>query len=186
MPVFIALLRAVNVGGTGKLPMADLRRLCEAAGFRAARTVGASGNVVAERDGAEAEAKAALETELRACAGKQVGVLMRMGAEMAAVLANNPFPAAAPNRTVAVFVDTRLAPDALTGAAEPENLSEPQFTVSGQVRASVPRRRCPFDPCRSPPEAPLRGSVPRSVLPPSRSGPCAFDASGAVDCAGGR
>ena len=25
MPVFIALLRAVNVGGTGKLPMSDLR-----------------------------------------------------------------------------------------------------------------------------------------------------------------
>ncbi|MBV9289737.1 MAG: DUF1697 domain-containing protein [Hyphomicrobiales bacterium] len=117
MPVFIALLRAVNVGGTGKLPMADLRRLCEAAGFRAVRTVGASGNVVAERDGAEAEAKAALETELRAYTGKNVGVLMRTGAEMAAVLASNPFPDAAPNRTVAVFVDARLAPDALDRAA---------------------------------------------------------------------
>ncbi|MBV9287208.1 MAG: DUF1697 domain-containing protein [Hyphomicrobiales bacterium] len=53
MPVFIALLRAVNVGGRGKLPMVDLKRLCDAARFRAVRTVGASGNVVAERDGAE-------------------------------------------------------------------------------------------------------------------------------------
>ncbi|MET0755288.1 MAG: DUF1697 domain-containing protein, partial [Pseudoxanthomonas sp.] len=42
----VALLRAVNVGGTGKLPMADLRALCEAAGFKEVRTYIASGNVV--------------------------------------------------------------------------------------------------------------------------------------------
>ena len=33
MPVFVLLLRAVNVGGTGKLPMSDLKGLCEKAGF---------------------------------------------------------------------------------------------------------------------------------------------------------
>ena len=49
MPVFVVLLRAVNVGGTGKLPMSDLKRLCEKAGFRNVRTYIASGNVVAER-----------------------------------------------------------------------------------------------------------------------------------------
>src|SRR6516162_5440469 len=32
MAVFIALLRAVNVGGTGKLPMADFKAICEKAG----------------------------------------------------------------------------------------------------------------------------------------------------------
>jgi uncharacterized protein (DUF1697 family) len=63
MPVFIALLRAINVGGTGKLPMGDLRSLCERAGFWNVRTYIASGNVVAERDGSEANAKAALEAE---------------------------------------------------------------------------------------------------------------------------
>ena len=34
MAVFIALLRAVNVGGTGKLPMATLKELCAAEGFK--------------------------------------------------------------------------------------------------------------------------------------------------------
>ena len=34
MAVFIALLRAVNVGGTGKLPMADFKAICEAGGMR--------------------------------------------------------------------------------------------------------------------------------------------------------
>ena len=53
VPAIVVLLRAVNVGGTGKLPMSDLKRLCEKAGFRNARTYIASGNVVAERDGSE-------------------------------------------------------------------------------------------------------------------------------------
>ena len=29
MAVYIALLRAVNVGGTGSLPMAELKAICE-------------------------------------------------------------------------------------------------------------------------------------------------------------
>ena len=113
MPVFVALLRAVNVGGTGKLPMSDLKRLCEKAGFRNVRTYIASGNVVAERDGAEAEAKAALEAELQAYAGKPVGVIVRTAAEMAKVVANNPFPDRSASRTVAIFLDHALPPDAL-------------------------------------------------------------------------
>lgn len=64
MPVFVVLLRAVNVGGTGKLAMSELKRLCEKAGFRKVRTYIASGNVVAERDGSETQAKAAIEAEL--------------------------------------------------------------------------------------------------------------------------
>jgi uncharacterized protein (DUF1697 family) len=113
MPIFIVLLRAVNVGGTGKLPMSDLKRLCEKAGFRNVRTYIASGNVVAERDGAEANAKAALEAELRAYAGKPVGVIVRTAAEMAKVMANNPFPDRAGNTTVAIFLDQVPPRDAL-------------------------------------------------------------------------
>ena len=46
MAAYVALLRAVNVGGTGKLPMSDLKALCEKAGFGKVRTYIASGNVV--------------------------------------------------------------------------------------------------------------------------------------------
>jgi uncharacterized protein (DUF1697 family) len=111
MPVFVVLLRAVNVGGTGKLPMGDLKRLCEKAGFQNVRTYIASGNVVAERDGAEA--KAALEAELGAYAGKPVGVIIRTAAEMARVVADNPFPDRPASRTVAIFLDHAPPPDAL-------------------------------------------------------------------------
>ena len=46
MTAFVALLRAVNVGGTGKLPMSELRNLCGRLGFSNARTFITSGNVV--------------------------------------------------------------------------------------------------------------------------------------------
>ena len=113
MAVFVVLLRAVNVGGTGKLPMSDLKRLCEKAEFQNVRAYIASGNVVAERDGPGTQAKAALEAELKVYAGKPVGVIVRTAAEMAEVVANNPFPERSANRTVAIFFDHTPPPNAL-------------------------------------------------------------------------
>ena len=115
MTAFVALLRAVNVGGTGKLPMSDLKEICEALRFGSVRTYIASGNVVFTARKQEAAIKRALEQRLEAYAGKSVGVLVRTADEMAQVLAHNPFPDAAPNRTVAVFLDH--APPADTIAA---------------------------------------------------------------------
>ena len=105
MTAYIALLRAVNVGGTGKLPMAELKRMCEAAGFTEVRTYIASGNVVFRSRAKEAAVKAALEQALASYAGKRVGVLVRSAVEMAAVLAANPYPEAPGNRVVAIFLD---------------------------------------------------------------------------------
>ncbi len=115
MAAFIALLRAVNVGGTGKLPMSELKAMCEELGFGSVRTFIASGNVVFTSRKSEAAIKSALEKRLQAYAGKPVGVLVRSAAEMAQVAADNPFPKAAPNRTVAIFLDTKPPSDALAG-----------------------------------------------------------------------
>lgn len=113
MPTFVALLRAVNVGGTGKLPMSELKAMCERAGFTSVRTYIASGNVVFDSNGIEASVKASLENALLDYAGKPVQVLVRSGPELAAVLANNPFPQAAPNRTIALFLDDAPPADTL-------------------------------------------------------------------------
>jgi uncharacterized protein (DUF1697 family) len=115
MGSFVALLRAVNVGGTGKLPMRDLKDICEQLGFGAVRTYIASGNVVFSSRKPEAAVKAALEKRLEAYAGKPVGVVVRSAAEMAQVLADNPFPKAAPNRTMAVFLDRAPPADTFVG-----------------------------------------------------------------------
>lgn len=113
MGAFVALLRAVNVGGTGKLPMSELKAMCEELGFGSVRTYIASGNVVFTSRKSEAAIKAALEKRLAAYAGKPVGVLVRSAAEMAQVAAENPFPKAAPNRTMAIFLDAKPPKNAL-------------------------------------------------------------------------
>ncbi len=105
LKTFVALLRAVNVGGTGKLPMNDLKAMCEAAGFTEVRTFIASGNVIFKSGKPEAGIRAALEASLKDYAGKPIGVLVRTAAELAAVLKANPFPKAAPNLTVAIFLN---------------------------------------------------------------------------------
>lgn len=113
MTRYIALLRAVNVGGTGKLPMKDLAAMCETVGFLNVKTYIASGNVVFKSRKSAASVKAALEAELEAYAGKSVPVLVRTEAEMVQVLAGNPFPDAPPNRTLVTFLDAPPARDAL-------------------------------------------------------------------------
>jgi uncharacterized protein (DUF1697 family) len=113
MAAFVALLRAVNVGGTGKLPMAELKSMCETAGLTEVRTYIASGNVVFHSAKTAAQIKAALEKLLLSYAGKPVQVFVRSAAEIADVLSGNPFPDAAPNRTVAIFLDQAPAPDTM-------------------------------------------------------------------------
>ncbi len=115
MTSFVALLRAVNVGGTGKLAMRDLEALCREAGISNVRTYIASGNVMFTSDAAEPELKAAIEARLLAHAGKRVGVLVRTAAEMAGVVADNPFADAPGNRVIAIFLNGRTSSYMLEG-----------------------------------------------------------------------
>lgn len=121
MTTYIALLRAVNVGGTGKLPMTELKAMCEAAGFSKVRTYIASGNVVFQSPLAANAVAEKLEHALQTYAGKPVGVLVRTGAEMATVLEKNPFKSAAPNHTVALFLDAPPPASALDGISGQQN-----------------------------------------------------------------
>lgn len=105
MASYVALLRAVNVGGTGKLPMTELKAMAEALGFAKVRTYIASGNLLFESGETETAVKAALEARLAQYAGKPVGVLLRTAAEMAEVARRNPYPEAPGNRVVALFLD---------------------------------------------------------------------------------
>ncbi len=105
MTRWVALLRAVNVGGTGKLPMAELKALCEELGFAGVRTYIASGNVVFASALDEAGVRSAIEAALLERYGKPIGVLVRSAADMAAVVAANPWPDRPGNRVVALFTD---------------------------------------------------------------------------------
>lgn len=123
MHSYIALLRAVNVGGTGRLPMSDLQAVCRDVGFTSVKTYVASGNVVFRSAATTDSVKAELEARLLAYAGKPFAVAVRTAYEMAAVIESNPFPTAAPDRAVAIVLDEAPAPNALedvTGVRDEE------------------------------------------------------------------
>lgn len=96
-----------------KVPMADLKRVCSEAGFGDVETYVNSGNAVFSTDRSEAEVKGELERRLAELVGRPIPVLVRDGAEMAAVLAGNPWPERESKHAVAIFLDGPPAADAL-------------------------------------------------------------------------
>lgn len=105
MPLYAAFLRAVNVGGAGKLPMTDLKEMCATIGFQSVRTYIASGNVVFSSALAEQDVRTKLETRLEAYAGKPIGVHIRTKDELVRLLAANPFSEVAGNRHLVLLLD---------------------------------------------------------------------------------
>ena len=102
----------MNVGGTGKLAMTDLKAMCEAAGFRAVRTYIASGNVLFRSTLREAAVKAALEARLQAHAGRPVGVAVRTdvpGNRVVAIFLQAPPPLGALEAATGQGPDEALA-----------------------------------------------------------------------------
>jgi len=91
MARFIALLRAVNVGGTGKLSMAELRKLLAGLGYEHVETYIQSGNAVFDAMGTEAKVARDLAEALKQHTGAPVDVMIRTLEELDAIIAGNPF-----------------------------------------------------------------------------------------------
>jgi uncharacterized protein (DUF1697 family) len=116
MTAYVALLRAVNVSGTGKLPMTDLKAMGDACGFDQCRTFIASGNLLFASGLGEAEAQQRIAGRIEEYFGKAVPVHVRRAAEMAEAVANNPFAGEPGNRVVALFTSERPAQAAIDAA----------------------------------------------------------------------
>lgn len=101
---YVAMLRAVNVAGSGKLPMEELKAIGEACGFDSVRTFIASGNLLFESDLDEAEVTTRISVKVAAFFGKSVPLFVRSAAEMAQAAASNPFTDDKPSRVMAHFI----------------------------------------------------------------------------------
>ena len=118
MTAYVALVRAVNVSGTGKLPKEELKAMGEACGFNNARTFINSGNLLVTSDLAESMVKKRVAERLDDYFGRAVPVHVRNAVEMCEAVKKNPFSDDPPNRVVALFVDekpTGAMLDAATG-----------------------------------------------------------------------
>ncbi len=112
------LLRAVNVGGTAKLPMAELRALAAELGATDVATYIASGNLLATSPGPPAEFAAALSAAIEQRYGFAREVIVRDRAALRAALAEHPFEVTDAARSFIAPLTAAPTADALAAAGE--------------------------------------------------------------------
>lgn len=119
MAVYVALLRGINVGGSGILGMTDLVAVCRKLEFANPQTYIQSGNVIFECALRGEAAGHKLEEALHAKMGKKIDVMIRTPAELRATLEANPFPDREPNRVAVFFLQGKPPVEQLHGLAGP-------------------------------------------------------------------
>lgn len=129
----VALLRGINVGGNNKLPMAELVKLVEAAGGRDVSTYIQSGNAIFQASAAVAKRMpAALAAAIAKHHRLAIPVVTRTGAELAAILAANPFVHAGvlPEKLHVMFLAATPTPKAIA-TLDPARSPPDEFVVHG-------------------------------------------------------
>lgn len=91
MTTYVVLIRGINVGATRRVKMAELRAALAAAGFEDVRTHLASGNVVLRSGDSQADVREAVEAVLARELHVDARVMVRTAAQLAKVVAENPF-----------------------------------------------------------------------------------------------
>ena len=126
----VAFLRAVNVGGTSRVPMAELKALAEDIGLAEPTTLLQSGNLVFDAGG---KTPGAIETLLERAIAKafkvETDVMVRTSRQLKAAIERNPFSKEAKNdpaRLHVHFLKTPAKPAAVAALAKaikgPESL----------------------------------------------------------------
>jgi uncharacterized protein (DUF1697 family) len=110
MPVMIAMLRGVNVGGHNKIKMEVLREICASLKYKNPQTHLQSGNVVFHTDGQDSDRLTkTLETAIDKKLRFHPAVLLRTIPEFQAIIARSPFAkreAIDPSKLVVTFLGT--------------------------------------------------------------------------------
>jgi uncharacterized protein (DUF1697 family) len=116
MPVLIALLRGVNVGGHNKLKMEVLRNLCVSLRCETPQTLLQSGNVVFKTTSKNTDQLAkSLESAIERKLGFRPSVLTRTATALKEVIARNPFAKRSgidPAKLVVCFLNGEPSPQA--------------------------------------------------------------------------
>jgi uncharacterized protein (DUF1697 family) len=119
---YVALLRGINLGRARQVDMPRLREVLTARGHDGVRTHLRSGNVVLDSPLPEAELAADLAEAIEAEFGFPVPVVVRTGAEVAAVVAGDPFAEVAtdPARYLVTFMAEPPDPARVDALPPPE------------------------------------------------------------------
>jgi uncharacterized protein (DUF1697 family) len=140
VPTHVALLRGVNLGKR-RVSMADLRRLLESLGYADVSTYVQSGNaVLTSKNTDESGISSELEVELTKAFGFAIPVIVRSRADLADVVANNPFPDAAadPTKLHVTFLAEQLDPAWIGHIAAGDLVPEEFATRKREIYLSLP------------------------------------------------
>src|ERR1035438_69161 len=92
MPIYVSMLRGINVGGNRRIKMDELRKSLEAVGFANVKIYIQSGNVVLK---AAKSSPAAISRQMEDCISKRFGfpvsVISRTLDEIGKIIAGNSF-----------------------------------------------------------------------------------------------
>ncbi len=128
---YLALLRGVNVGGKNQLPMKDVARMFVEAGCSAVQTYIQSGNILFN-----APAKTArripmiLPEQIDERFGHRPPLVVRTTGQLAAVVAENPFPQVSEDALHVMFLSEPSGP-ARVKELDPARSSPDAFLVRG-------------------------------------------------------
>ena len=125
MPRYVALLRGVNVGGKGRMAMADLRACVEGIGHEDVATHIQTGNVLFRTPMRSAEKVArTLEDAVGTDLGFRTAVMIRTAAQLTAALDERPFPDADPAALHIAFLREKPSAAKATAFVAPDGPDE--------------------------------------------------------------
>ncbi len=133
MPVFVTLLRAINLGGQRRVGMADLRAALDDAGYDRVATHLQSGNVVlAHRSRTPAAVATSVEKILQTDFGLEVDVMVRSAAELTKITRANPWPRSRAGPATVQVAFLKAKPSAAAVRAVGKNdFGRDEFVVRG-------------------------------------------------------
>lgn len=118
MTVYVSMLRAVNVGGTSRIKMDDLRKVYESLGLADVRTLLQSGNVLFRSGLKDRDALLKrIMQEIQRQLDLEVQVIMRTLAEVASIVERGPVLSARADLGKLVVMFLSSVPDAAAQAA---------------------------------------------------------------------
>lgn len=132
MTRYVALLRAVNVGGNNKVPMKWLREAAADAGFADVATYVQSGNLVLSSADSAAKVGSTVAKLIKAEHGLDLDVIVRDRKQLAAVIKANPFEteSAEPTKVHVNFL-TGAPAKAKVSALDPDEFAPERWVIKG-------------------------------------------------------
>jgi uncharacterized protein (DUF1697 family) len=135
MPIYISLLRGINVGGQKSIKMAELKSLYESIGFTDVTTYIQSGNVIFSSRSSNAKSVAAqIVTAIQQSFGFAVTLIIRQPEELAKIIKKSPYSRRRgidETRLHVTFLDAKPAPASVKALIGLAAKSKDEYQVIG-------------------------------------------------------